>query len=149
MSLFYGFAAGLSVGGLTWAAMTYISQLAGICLGLFLLTFFVVSAVYLTGDDLVERQKTLLKALTNTEVVFFDRLKDIDSKVNRLAVATPVGRMTEATTAHAQTLDTLLTTLDDLLVTPDRPSLLTGDMPKAPQSADSDDGTVSLRNPPQ
>jgi hypothetical protein len=71
MSLFYGLAAGLFVSGSTWAAMTYISHIAGICLGLFLLTFFVVSTVYLTGDDLVERQRTLLKALTNTEVVFF------------------------------------------------------------------------------
>jgi hypothetical protein len=115
MSLFYGLAAGLFVSASTWVAMTYVSQLAGICLGFFLLTFFVVSAVYLTGDDLIERQKVLLKALTNTEVVFFERLRDIDDKVNRLVAPPPPGHPAGPEAEHAQTLDTLLTSLDDIL----------------------------------
>ena len=86
-----------------------------ICLGLFLLTFFVVSAVYLTGDDLIERQKMLLKALTNTEVVFFERLRDIDYKINRLVASLPAGRSVGPETHHAQALDTLLTSLNDIL----------------------------------
>jgi hypothetical protein len=115
MSLFYGLAAGLFVSMSTWAAMTYVSQLAGICLGFFLLTFFVVSAVYLTGDDLIERQKMLLKALTNTEVVFFERLRDIDYKVNSLVAPSRASRSAGSEAEHAQTLDTLLTSLDGIL----------------------------------
>ena len=115
MSLFYGLAAGLFVSASTWAAMTYVSQLAGICLGLFLLTFFVVSAVYLTGDDLIERQKMLLKALTNTEVVFFERLRDIDYKINRLVASLPADRPVGPEARHAQALDTLLPSLGDIL----------------------------------
>lgn len=149
MSLFYGFAAGLFVSGSTWAAITYISHLAGICLGLFLLTFFVVSAVYLTGDDLIDRQKTLLKALTNTEVVFFERLKDIESRVNRLATSASLGRVPEAATSQVQTLETLLTRLDDLLATPDMPSLPTGAMPETSPSVHRDDLTVSPPNTSQ
>jgi hypothetical protein len=115
MSLFYGLAAGLFVSASTWAAMIYVSQLAGICLGFFLLTFFVVSAIYLTGDDLIERQKLLLKALTNTEVVFFERLRDIDYKVNSLVAPSPAGHPAKSEVEHAQTLDTLLTSLDDII----------------------------------
>jgi hypothetical protein len=122
MALFYGLAAGLFVSASTWAAMTYISHLAGICRGLFLLTFFVVSAVYLTGDDLVERQRTLLKALTNAEVVFFERLKDLDYKMNRLAAPTQGRRAAEPGSDHVQTLDTLLTTLDGILSATDTSS---------------------------
>jgi hypothetical protein len=107
--------------------MTYVSQLAGICLGLFLLTFFVVSAVYLTGDDLIERQKMLLKALTNTEVVFFERLKDIDYKVNRLVTSLPTGRPAGPEASHAQALDTLLTSLDDILSVADTSAVSTDD----------------------
>jgi hypothetical protein len=119
MSLFYGLAAGLFVSASTWAAMTYVSQLAGICLGFFLLTFFVVSAVYLTGDDLIERQKMLLKTLTNTEVVFFERLRDIDFKVNSLMASMRTSRSAESEAEHAQTLNTLLTSLDDILTVAD------------------------------
>jgi hypothetical protein len=115
MSLFYGLAAGLFVSASAWAAMVYVSQPAGICLGFFLLTFFVVSAVYLTGDDLIERQKMLLKALTNTEVVFFERLRDIDYKVNSLVAPPAAGHPTKAEVEYAQTLDTLLTSLDDII----------------------------------
>jgi hypothetical protein len=123
MSLFYGLAAGLFVSASTWAAMTYVSQLAGICLGFFLLTFFVVSAVYLTGDDLIERQKMLLKALTNTEVVFFERLRDLDSKVNSLMAPSRAGRSARSEAEHAQTLDTLLTSLDGILAVADATSV--------------------------
>jgi predicted PurR-regulated permease PerM len=122
MSLFYGLAAGLFVSVSTWAAMTYISHMAGICLGLFLVTFFVVSAVYLTGDDLVERQRTLLKALTNTEVVFFERLKDLDNKMNRLAALAQGRRASEPVSDHVQALDTLLITLDGILSATDTSS---------------------------
>jgi hypothetical protein len=122
MSLFYGLAAGLFVSGSTWAAMTYISHIAGICLGLFLLTFFVVSTVYLTGDDLVERQRTLLKALTNTEVVFFERLKDLDGKMNKLAAPAQGRRASEPVPDQVQALDTLLTTLDGILSASDTSS---------------------------
>ena len=122
MSLFYGLAAGLFVSVSSWAAMTYISHMAGVCLGLFLLTFFVVSAVYLTGDDLVERQRTLLKALTNTEVVFFERLKDLDYKMNRLVAPVQERHTAEPVSEHIQTLDTLLTTLDGILSTTDTSS---------------------------
>jgi hypothetical protein len=127
MSLFYGLAAGLFVSASTWAAMTYVSQLGGICLGFFLLTFFVVSAVYLTGDDLIERQKMLLKALTNTEVVFFERLRDIDSKINSLMAPAPAGRPPGPEAEHAQTLDTLLVSLDDILSVADTSSGSTGE----------------------
>ena len=127
MSLFYGLAAGLFVSASTWAAMTYVSHLAGLCLGLFLLTFFVVSAVYLTGDDLIERQKMLLKALTNTEVVFFERLKDIDYKVNRLVASLPAGRSAGPEASHAQALDTLLTSLDGILSVADTSAVSTDD----------------------
>ena len=127
MSLFYGLAAGLFVSASTWAAMTYVSQLAGICLGFFLLTFFVVSAVYLTGDDLIERQKMLLKALTNTEVVFFERLRDIDYKINKLVASLPAGRPVGPEASHAQALDTLLTSLDDILSVADTSAVSTED----------------------
>ena len=127
MSLFYGLAAGLFVSASTWAAMTYVSQMGGICLGFFLLTFFVVSAVYLTGDDLIERQKMLLKTLTNTEVVFFERLRDIDAKVNSLVPSPPAGRPPEPEAEHGQTLDTLLVSLDDILSVADTSSGSTGE----------------------
>jgi hypothetical protein len=127
MSLFYGLAAGLFVSASTWAAMTYVSQLAGICLGFFLLTFFVVSAVYLTGDDLIERQKILLKTLTNTEVVFFERLRDLDSKVNSLLAPLRAGRSARSEAEHAQTLDTLLTSLDGILAVADTTSVSSED----------------------
>jgi hypothetical protein len=130
MSLFYGLAAGLFVSGSTWVAIIYVSEMAGICLGMFLLTFFVISAVYLTGDDVSERQKTLLKALTNTEVVFFERLKDVDYKVNRLMALAQAERPA-APPAQMQTLDTLLTTLDDILASDTSATLPTGETPRA------------------
>jgi hypothetical protein len=131
MSLFYGLAAGLFVSGSTWVAIIYVSEMAGICLGMFLLTFFVISAVYLTGDDLSERQKTLLKALTNTEVVFFERLKDVDYKVNRLTALVQAERPPAPPPAQMQTLDTLLTTLDDILASDTSVTLPTGETPRA------------------
>jgi hypothetical protein len=75
--------------------------------------------VYLTGDDLVERHRTLFKALTNTEVVFFERLKDLDYKMNRLAAPAPERRTAAPVSEHVQALDTLLTTLDGILSAPD------------------------------
>jgi hypothetical protein len=114
MSLFYGVAAGLFVSGATWAATTYISQLVGICLGFFLLTFLVISAVYLTGDDLMDRQKTLLKTLTRMEGLVLERLKDIDYKVSRVATSRAVGTSTTDTAAPLQRLEALLTLLDNI-----------------------------------
>ena len=114
MSIFYGVAAGLFVSGATWTAMTYISQLVGICVGFFLLTFFVVSAVYLTGDDLADRQKTLLKMLTRTEGLVLEQLKDIDHKVSRAATSRAAGASTTDPAAHLQRLEALLTLLDNI-----------------------------------
>jgi hypothetical protein len=122
MSLFYGLAAGLFVSASTWAAMTYISQMVGICLGFFLLTFFAVSTIYVTGDELMDRQKALLKALTSTEMLMLERLKDIDARLSRVAL-TPTGTAATPGTIDAMSrVEALLTLLDAILQPVDGPA---------------------------
>jgi hypothetical protein len=139
MSLFYGLAAGLFVSASTWAAMTYISQMVGICLGFFLLTFFAVSTIYVTGDELMDRQKTLLKAVTSTEMLMLERLKDIDARVSRAAIA-PTGTPALSETIDAMPrFEALLTLLDAVLQPADGPSavaLPTPDPTLPPAAAD-------------
>jgi hypothetical protein len=115
MSLFYGLAAGLFVSASTWAAMTYISQVVGVCLGFFLLTFFAVSAIYVTGDELMDWQKTILKALTSSE-----RRRDIDYQVSRPATAHTAPSPPDSAD-HVPRLEALLTLLDSLLHPADVP----------------------------
>jgi cell division protein FtsL len=115
MSQLYGVVAGLLVCLSSWAATTYISMLAGVLVGLFLLTFFTVSAIYLSGDELIERQKAATKALTDMEVIVFERLKDLDRKVSRLETAA------NGSHSRVEELETLLAMVDEILTANDLP----------------------------
>jgi hypothetical protein len=116
MSQLYGLLAGLFVGLATWAATVYVSELAGLCVGLFLLTFFAVSTIYLTGDDLLARQKVFSKALVDLEMILLDRFTTLEEKVGNLEAMpgghSPVDSVTEP---DVQAVDAMLHTLEAIL----------------------------------
>ena len=122
MSQLYGLLAGLFVGLATWAATVYVSALAGLCVGLFLLTFFAVSTIYLTGDELIERQKIFSKALVDLEMILLARFTTLEEKVSSLETrpeaAPPVAR---AQPADIQAVDAMLRTLDNILEAKESP----------------------------
>jgi hypothetical protein len=119
MSQLYGLLAGLFVCLATWAVTVYVTELAGLLVGLFLLTFFAVSTIYLTGDELVERQKASTKALVDMEVIFFEKLKDIEYKISHLEARSGAGPTHTATAeSDMQTLNAMLRTLDTILESP-------------------------------
>lgn len=89
MSQLYGLFAGLFVCLPTWAAVTYVSAQTGLLIGLFLVTFFVVTTIYVNGDEMTERHKTLAKSLTDMEIIFFDQLKLLEAKIDIIHEATP------------------------------------------------------------
>jgi hypothetical protein len=152
MSLFYGLAAGLFVSASTWAAMTYISQMVGICLGFFLLTFFAVSTIYVTGDEFMDRQKTLLKAMTSTEMMVLERLKDIDARVSRAVAAPTATAATPETVDPLPRFEALLALLDTILQPADVPSP-TAATPPTPEPtlppASEDLSLSTASDPPQ
>ena len=122
MSQLYGLLAGLFVGLATWAATVYVSQLAGLCVGLFLLTFFAVSTIYLTGDDLLERQKVFSKALVDLEMILLDKFKALEGKVSNLeTMPGDLPPIASAAEPDIQALNAMLHTLDTLLETKEMP----------------------------
>jgi hypothetical protein len=89
VSQLYGLLAGLFVCLPTWAAVTYMSTQIGLLIGLFLVTFFVVTTIYVNGDEMTERHKTLTKSFTDMEIIFFDQLKLLEAKIDTVHEATP------------------------------------------------------------
>lgn len=116
MSQFYGLLAGLFVGLATWAATVYVNELAGLVVGLFLLTFFAVSTIYMTGDELLERQRTFSEALVQLESSMTTRLREIEHAVRSAGARTQVPLpMSGSAEPDVQTLNTMLQTLDAIL----------------------------------
>lgn len=89
MSQLYGLFAGIFVCLPTWAALTYASTQVGLLVGLFLVTFFVVTTVYVNGDEMTERHKTLSRSLSDMEIIFFDQLKLLEAKIEAVQESTP------------------------------------------------------------
>jgi hypothetical protein len=71
-------------------------------------------AVYLTGDDLIDRQNTVLTTLTRMEGLVLERLKDIDYTGSRAMTSGTAGAAMADTAAHVQRLEALLTLLDNV-----------------------------------
>jgi hypothetical protein len=112
MAQIYGVLAGLFVCLGTWAATAYVSALTGLLVGLFLLTFFAVSSIYLTGDEIMERQKTFATTLMKLEAGWSERLAGVEHRVQDLE-STPTPRAEWE--ADTQALDALLQQLDRIL----------------------------------
>jgi hypothetical protein len=89
VSQLYGLFAGIFVCLPTWAALTYASTQVGLLVGLFLVTFFIVTTVYVNGDEMTERHKTLSRSLSDMEIIFFDQLKLLESKIEAVQESTP------------------------------------------------------------
>ena len=68
MTLLYGLIAGLLVCFPTLAVMTYVSDVAGFLVGLFLLTFFVTTSIYVSEDEVTERLQRITKAIADLEM---------------------------------------------------------------------------------
>ncbi len=68
MTLLYGLIAGLLVCFPTLAVMTYVSDVAGFLVGLFLLTFFVTTSIYVSEDEVTERLQRITKAIADPEM---------------------------------------------------------------------------------
>lgn len=117
MSQLYGMLAGLFVCASTWGAMTYVSQEIGWLVGLFLLMFFTVTTIYINGDEMNERQKNVVKSLTSMEILFFERLKHIERKIDTLE-AQAQGSPTHKPDAprHQHELDTMINMVEQILV---------------------------------
>jgi hypothetical protein len=69
--------------------LTYASTQVGLLVGLFLITFFVVTTVYVNGDEMTERHKTLSRSLSDMEIIFFDQLKLLEAKIETVQESTP------------------------------------------------------------
>ena len=82
MSQLYGLLAGFFVCASTWGGITYLSADIGWLVGVFLLVFFTTTTIYLNGDEVHERQKSLSKSLTDMEVIFLQQLKMIERKID-------------------------------------------------------------------
>lgn len=116
MSQLYGLFAGLFVCLPTWAAVTYLSTQTGLLIGLFLVTFFVVTTIYVNGDEMAERHKTLTKSLTDMEIIFFDQLKLLEAKIDTVHEATPTSqRRTSPLAESSGDLDKMLDMIERIL----------------------------------
>jgi hypothetical protein len=116
VSQLYGLLAGLFVCLPTWAAVTYVSTQIGLLIGLFLVTFFVVTTIYVNGDEMTERHKTLTKSLTDMEIIFFDQLKLLEAKIDTVYEATPASQ--SRTSPHAESsgdLDKMIDMIERIL----------------------------------
>ncbi len=84
MSQFYGLLAGLFVAGATWGISTYVSAQSGWLAGLFLVVFFTVTTIYIQGDEVNDRQRSVLNTLSGMEVAILERLKTLDETLKSL-----------------------------------------------------------------
>jgi hypothetical protein len=116
MSQFYGLLAGLFVCASTWGAMTYISEQVGWLTGVFLLVFFTVTTVYINGDEVNERQKSVVRSLADMEIIFFEKLKMIERKIDYLEEKLTAGQSTPLKSApHVQELDDMIGMVEQIL----------------------------------
>lgn len=121
MSQLYGLFAGLFVCLPTWAAMTYVSAQVGLLVGLFLMTFFVVATVYVNGDEMSECYKKLTKTFTDMEIIFFDKLKTLESKIETSRDdVKPTDSETLRLEAAAGNLDKMINMVEHILNDHDR-----------------------------
>lgn len=114
MSQLYGLLAGLFVCVSTWGAMTYVSVQVGWLVGVFLLIFFTVTTVYINGDEVNERQKNVIKALSDMEIIFFQKLKMIERKIDYLEEKSGNGPAAD-TGSEMQELDDIIGMVDQIL----------------------------------
>lgn len=123
MSQLYGLFAGLFVCASTWGAMTYLSTDIGWLVGVFLLVFFVTTTIYINGDEVQERQKSLLKSVTDMEIIVHQRLKMIERKIAGIEHVLTVRAPHRASTTDAShTLDSMIHMIDHILTdTQDNP----------------------------
>jgi len=116
VSQLYGLFAGLFVCLPTWAAVTYVSTQIGLLIGLFLVTFFVVTTIYVNGDEMTERHKTLTKSLTDMEIIFFDQLKLLEAKIDIVHEAAPASQSRTSPLAESSgDLDKMIDMIEHIL----------------------------------
>ncbi|GIX49519.1 MAG: hypothetical protein KatS3mg131_3730 [Candidatus Tectimicrobiota bacterium] len=89
MTLLYGFVAGLLVCVPTLATMAYVSDVAGFLVGLFLLTFFVTTSIYVSEDNVVARLQQVLKAVTDLEAGLTTRLNRLQKRLEAFEMPSP------------------------------------------------------------
>jgi hypothetical protein len=116
MSHLYGFLAGLFVCASVWGAMTYISDQAGLLVGVFLVIFITVTTVYIHGDEVNEHQKGIIRSLTDMEIIFFDKLKMIERKIDYLEDhVTKTSLPTAQSASNSKEIDDMIGMIEQIL----------------------------------
>jgi hypothetical protein len=75
-----------------------------------------VTTVYVNGDEMTERHKTLIKSLTDMEIIFFDRLKFLEAKIDTMHEVASVSSRAGASFAEdAGDLDKMIDMVEHIL----------------------------------
>ncbi len=109
MSQLYGIGAGLCVCLPTWIATRYISEQVGLLVGLFLVTFFVVSTLATHSDERMEQHQILTKAVTGMQVHVVAICKALEGRTEAWQeTVTPADGMAGRSAYTAEDLDKMI-----------------------------------------
>ncbi len=115
-SQLYGIGAGLCVCLPTWVAMRYISEQVGLLVGLFLVTFFVVSILSTDSDERTEHHQTLAKAVTGMQVHVVAICKALEKRMEAWQeTVTPMDSMVGRRAYAAEDLDKMIGMVEGIL----------------------------------
>ncbi len=121
MARWYGILAGLGVCLSTWAVMTYVSVQIGLCLGLFLVTFWVVAMTSGQRQPMAARHTALTTSSTSIEAMVSHIKNMLEAHLKALPqTAMPAEHLAVRFEYTAGDLDTLIELVDQILQDPAR-----------------------------